>query len=168
VAATIVQEYVRGVRARRITNQENVLVAMGNLWSRNGRRYGGYIVHIGVLLVALGIIGNEFYQSEGEANLARGESMTVANYTLTYNRLDMIQGPNYTELIAPMTLSKNGQVIGEILPKKHISQEPGAAHERWPATGPWKMYMWCWPVGIREEQPPRSRCLSTHSCRGCG
>ena len=65
-----------------------------------------------LLNIALGIIGNEFYQSEGEANLARGESITVANYTLTYDRLDMVQGPNYTELIAPMTVSRNGQVVG--------------------------------------------------------
>jgi cytochrome c-type biogenesis protein CcmF len=120
VAAGIVQEYVRGVRARRQATGEPVPAALVNLVRRNGRRYGGYIVHIGVLLIALGIIGNEFYQSEGEANLAKGESMTVANYTLTYNRLDMVQGPNYTELIAPMTVSKNGEVVGEILPKKHI------------------------------------------------
>ncbi len=120
VASGIVQEYVRGVRARRQSTGEPVPTALVGLVRRNGRRYGGYIVHIGVLLIALGIIGNEFYQSEGEANLAKGESMTVANYTLTYEKLDMVQGPNYTELIAPMTVTKNGRPIGEILPKKHV------------------------------------------------
>ena len=109
VAVGIVQEYVRGVRARRQSTGEPAPTALVNLVRRNGRRYGGYIVHIGVLLVALGIIGNEFYQSEGEANLAKGQSMTVANYTLTYNKLDMVQGPNYTELIAPMTLCEKRQ-----------------------------------------------------------
>jgi cytochrome c-type biogenesis protein CcmF len=120
VASGIVQEYVRGVRARRQSTGEALPTALFQLVRRNGRRYGGYIVHIGVLLVALGIIGNEFYQSEGEANLAKGQSMTVANYTLTYEKMDMVQGPNYTELIAPMTLTKNGRPMGEILPKKHI------------------------------------------------
>ncbi len=120
VATGIVQEYVRGVRARRQSTGEPLPTALVQLVRRNGRRYGGYIVHIGVLLVALGIIGNEFYQSEGEANLAKGQSMTVANYTLTYEKLDMTQGPNYAELTAPMTLAKNGKVLGEILPKKHI------------------------------------------------
>ena len=59
---------------------------------RNGRRYGGYVVHIGVLLIALGIIGNTFYQQEGQANLAVGESVTVANYTLTYSKMDPVPG----------------------------------------------------------------------------
>jgi cytochrome c-type biogenesis protein CcmF len=120
VLAGIVQEYVRGVRARRQSTGEPLPTALVQLVRRNGRRYGGYIVHIGVLMVALGIIGNEFYQSEAEANLKRGESVQVANYTLTYERLDIVDGPNYTELIAPMTVSRNGRVIGEVLPKKHI------------------------------------------------
>ncbi len=92
-----------------------------NLVRRNGRRYGGYIVHIGVLLVALGIIGNEFYQSEGEANLAKGESMTVANYTLTYERLDMVAGAELHRVDrADDAVTQNGRPMGEILPKKHI------------------------------------------------
>ena len=78
------------------------------------------MVHIGILLIALGIIGNEFYQSEGQANLKVGESVTVANYTLTYTGLEAKQGPNYTEFLAPMELSRNGSVIGQILPRKTI------------------------------------------------
>jgi cytochrome c-type biogenesis protein CcmF len=70
--------------------------------------------------VALGIIGNEFYQSEGQANLKPGESITVANYSLTYRTLDQNQGPNYIEYTAPMDLTRNGRSIGQILPKKHI------------------------------------------------
>lgn len=120
VAASITQEYVRGVRARRQATGEALPLALVNLVRRNGRRYGGYIVHIGMLLIALGIIGNEFYQSEGQANLRRGESITVANYTLTYNGLEMAQGPNYTEFIARMDLARNGQPMGQIVPTKHI------------------------------------------------
>jgi cytochrome c-type biogenesis protein CcmF len=70
--------------------------------------------------VALGIIGNEFYQSEGQANLKPGESITVANYTLTYHLLSEQQGPNYIEYAAPMDLARNGRPIGQIQPKKHI------------------------------------------------
>ena len=86
VFAGILQEYIRGVRARRQATGEPMGTALVNLVRRNGRRYGGYVVHIGVLLIALGIIGNTFYQQEGQANLRRGESITVANYTLTYKR----------------------------------------------------------------------------------
>ena len=79
-----------------------------------------------MLLIALGIIGNEFYQSEGQANLRVGESVTVANYTLTYQSLDATQGPNYTEFEADMALLRDGQPAGQILPKKlvyHKNQE---------------------------------------------
>jgi cytochrome c-type biogenesis protein CcmF len=120
VLAGIIQEYVRGVRARMHSTSEPLPAALANLVRRNGRRYGGYIVHFGVLLVALGIIGNEFYQSEGQANLRPGESITVANYTLTYRGLNATQGPNYTEFTAPMTLARAGRPAGEIAPKKHI------------------------------------------------
>jgi cytochrome c-type biogenesis protein CcmF len=116
----IIQEYVRGVRARRQSTGESWPEALVNLVRRNGRRYGGYIVHIGVLMVALGIIGNEFFQSEGQANLARGESISVADYTLTYEQLDVAEGPNYTEFTAVMPLEKNGRARGEVVPKKLI------------------------------------------------
>ena len=73
VFAGIVQEYVRGVRSRKQSTGEPTFTALVNLVRRNGRRYGGYIVHIGMLLIALGIIGNEFFQSE-----VRGQSQAGA------------------------------------------------------------------------------------------
>jgi len=118
VLAGVVQEYGRGVRTRRHATGEGWGVALVNLVRRNGRRYGGYIVHIGMLLIALGIIGNEFYQSEGQANLRRGESITVANYTLTYRDLAASRGPNYDEYSARLELSRAGRPAGELLAKK--------------------------------------------------
>jgi cytochrome c-type biogenesis protein CcmF len=120
VFAGIVQEYVRGVRTRRQATGEPLGTALVNLVRRNGRRYGGYIVHVGVLLIFLGIIGNEFYQSEGQANLSQGESLTVANYTLTYREMDPKRGPNYTEYTAVMDVARNGKPAGQILPRKHL------------------------------------------------
>jgi cytochrome c-type biogenesis protein CcmF len=120
VFAGIIQEYVRGVAARRQATGEPLPAALANLVRRNGRRYGGYVVHIGVLLIALGIIGNEFYQSEGQANLAVGESITVANYTLTYQKLAPEQGPNFIEYTAQMDLARNGKSVGQIFPRKLI------------------------------------------------
>ena len=120
VFAGILQEYIRGVRARRQATGEPVGTALVNLVKRNGRRYGGYVVHIGVLLITLGIIGDTFYQQEGQANLRVGESMTVANYTLTYNKMDPTQGPNYTEFAATLDLAKNGRPNGQILATKNI------------------------------------------------
>lgn len=78
VAATIVQEYVRGVLARRKTSNDNALMAMAHLWSRNGRRYGGYIVHLGIVLIGVAVIGNEFYQQTTNVTLAPGQTVQIA------------------------------------------------------------------------------------------
>ena len=74
--ATIVQEYVRGVIARRVTTGENVAVAMGNLFRRNGRRYGGYLVHLAIVMIGVAVVGNEFYQTTTNVTLDQGESVT--------------------------------------------------------------------------------------------
>ncbi len=120
VFAGIVQEYVRGLRARQKSAGETLPVALVNLVQRNGRRYGGYVVHLGILLVALGIIGNQFYQSEGQANLKVGESITVANYTLVYRGLTMERGPNYTNYVATMDLMRGGRSYGQVTPEEII------------------------------------------------
>lgn len=118
VFAGVVQEYVRGVRARQRATGEGLPLALTNLVRRNGRRYGGYIVHIGMLLIALGIIGHEFYQAEGQANLRPGESITVGSYTLTYRGLDAGRGPNYAEFAARLDLARGGRPAGQIVARK--------------------------------------------------
>lgn len=114
VFAGIVQEYVRGVQARRKSTGEALPVALVNLVRRNGRRYGGYIVHIGVLMIALGIIGNEFYQSEQDANLAKGQSVKIANYEITYDNMAFDRGPNFDRATAHMLVTRGGQPAGVI------------------------------------------------------
>ncbi|MFN8465425.1 MAG: heme lyase CcmF/NrfE family subunit [Caldilineaceae bacterium] len=121
VTATIVQEYVRGVNARRRTSGDNVFTAMGHLWSRNGRRYGGYIVHLGIVLVGVAVIGNEFYQQTKNVTLAPGETAQVAGYTLEFAGLESDRQPNLTEYGARV-LVYNGsdQVIGTVIPKRNV------------------------------------------------
>jgi cytochrome c-type biogenesis protein CcmF len=78
VLTTIVVELVRGTRA---TGSLVQLVA------RNRRRYGGYLVHAAVVLFAIGVIGSSAYGTSKEEPLAVGQSMHVAGYTLTYEKL---------------------------------------------------------------------------------
>ena len=174
VFAGIVQEYVRGVRARQHSTGEPLLPALVHLVRRNGRRYGGYVVHIGVLLIAMGIIGNEFYQSEGQANLRQGESISVANYTLTFRGLQTEPGPNFTAYGATWTWRAMAGPSGQIRPKKVVytkNQEqpmtegrlrPGvledvyvvlAGFDQDGATASFKVYInplmtWMWAGGI--------------------
>ena len=122
VIATIVQEYVRGAMARRVTTGENIFLAIARLWSRNGRRYGGYIVHIGIVMIGVAIIGNEFYQQSVSVTLARGETVNLGHYELEYAGIETNRQPNLMEFSARLLVydTDNGQVLATIHPKRNI------------------------------------------------
>jgi cytochrome c-type biogenesis protein CcmF len=126
-------EYGRGVSARRRSRGESYPVALVNLVKRNRRRYGGYLIHIGVILVAIGIIGSRFYQVESQRNLAVGESMTISSpfigtYELTYRGLQEGASPDdriITEGVLDVTF--NGKPAGQLIPTREffvVQQQP--------------------------------------------
>jgi cytochrome c-type biogenesis protein CcmF len=96
VLTTIAVELVRGTRA---TGSLFTLVA------RNRRRYGGYVVHASVVLLAIGIAGSSAYSSSVERRLALGQSMTVAGYTLTNRGVTVDRKPNVTETRAHLDVT---------------------------------------------------------------
>jgi cytochrome c-type biogenesis protein CcmF len=96
VLATIVVELVRGTRA---TGSLFQLVA------RNRRRYGGYVVHAAIVLLAIGVAGSSAYQTNREQKLAIGQSMTVAGHTVTYEKLEKSRTGLANETRAVLRLS---------------------------------------------------------------
>jgi len=100
VAASIVLEFVRG---RAATGSLRRLVA------RNRRRYGGYIVHASVVLLAIGIAGSSAYQTVRERVVRPGQSLEAAGYTLTYLGSSGIRGPNYTGFRAAIAVTGHGE-----------------------------------------------------------
>ena len=121
-AATIVQEYVRGVMARRTHNNEAIPVAMSQLIRRNGRRYGGYIVHLGMVLSGIAVVGNEFFQQTTNVTLARGESTTLGGYELMYTGLESNRSANRMEIGARVVIFDvaSGKEIDTIMPQRNI------------------------------------------------
>ena len=87
VLAAIGLEFVRGTRARRALSSESWPGAFASLIGRNRRRYGGYVVHVAIVLLAIGIAGSSAYDSVVEGKLAPGQSLAVSGYTVTYQRL---------------------------------------------------------------------------------
>ncbi|HAJ36910.1 MAG TPA: cytochrome C biogenesis protein [Chloroflexi bacterium] len=122
VVATIVQEYVRGAMARRTTTGENFLVAVANLWSRNGRRYGGYIVHLGIVMIGVAVIGNEFYQQSLSVTLAEGERATIGRYELVFQGMESNRQANLIEFVGVIDAYNldSGKQVGTLLPKRNI------------------------------------------------
>src|SRR5262245_46131150 len=102
VAATIVLEFVRGTRARKALGASSWPGAFTSLISRNRRRYGGYVVHASIVLLAVGIAGSSAFDSVSEARLEQGQSMQVADYTLVYRSLSEREVSNATEIRATL------------------------------------------------------------------
>jgi cytochrome c-type biogenesis protein CcmF len=84
VFAVIGQEFFRGASARRVMTQESWPTATLRLVGRNRRRYGGYIVHIGIAILFLGVAGSSAFHKQADARLMPGQSTKVGDYTVTY------------------------------------------------------------------------------------
>jgi cytochrome c-type biogenesis protein CcmF len=122
VAATILQEYVRGVRARQTANGENALVAMGNLYRRNGRRYGGYLVHLAMVMIGVAVVGNEFYQQTTHVTLDKGQGVEIAGYELVYTDLVVTEAANRLEFITPIMVydAESGALLSTLRPQRNV------------------------------------------------
>jgi len=101
VVASIVLEFVRGRAAAG---------GIRRLVSRNRRRYGGYIVHAAVVLLAIGIAGSSAYQTIREnTQLRPGQSMEIAGYTATYRTIADVKGADYTGFRSVLTVTGHGE-----------------------------------------------------------
>ncbi len=114
VLATIVMEFARGTRARKALGASSWLSAFGSLVSRNRRRYGGYVVHASIVMLAIGVAGSSAFDSVAEAKLARGDAMTIGEYTLVYRSLDERAAANATEIRATLDVRRGDRERGPL------------------------------------------------------
>ena len=131
VLATIAIEFYRGILARRRQYAENWAAATTNLVTQNRRRYGGYIVHIGVILCVIGIAGSTLFQVETQANLKPGETMQLKQYTLQYEGLQIYPTENHEVIAARMTVLENGARVGTLSPEKDFYSNPNPDMAQW-------------------------------------
>jgi cytochrome c-type biogenesis protein CcmF len=114
VLATITMEFARGTRARKALGASSWLSAFGSLISRNRRRYGGYVVHASIVMLAIGVAGSSAFDTVAEAKLARGDSMQVGDYTLAYRSLDERAAANATEIRALLEVRRGDRDLGTL------------------------------------------------------
>jgi cytochrome c-type biogenesis protein CcmF len=119
VAATIALEFIRGTQARRALSGESVVRAFGSLVARNRRRYGGYIVHAAILMLAIGVAGSSAYDTSRTARLAPGESLKVRDYMLVYRGLNSTRSENAVETRATIDVYRGGNRIATMHPGKN-------------------------------------------------
>ena len=119
VLASIALEFWRGTRARRTLSNVGWLRALGELVSRNRRRYGGYVVHAAIVLLAAGIAGSSAYGTETEGKLKPGQSLSSGGYTVTYRSLTREPKGNHVELRALVDVYRGGKQVGVMAPGKN-------------------------------------------------
>ncbi|MFN8412834.1 MAG: heme lyase CcmF/NrfE family subunit [Anaerolineales bacterium] len=117
-----IQEFWRAARARQKAQGENFFTALWTLTDRNRRRYGGYIIHISMMLMAIGILGIELFQKETQGTVSTGQSLAIADYTVKYDEVaqwdNVPQQVNYTRAV--VSIYKNGVYLGELYPRKDL------------------------------------------------
>jgi cytochrome c-type biogenesis protein CcmF len=119
VAATIAVEFARGTAARRTLSGDSVPRAFTSLIARNRRRYGGYVVHAAIVLLAIGIAGSSAYNTSRSARLGPGQSLKVRDYTLVYRGMTKARSANAIEERATIDVYRGGSRIAVMHPGKN-------------------------------------------------
>jgi cytochrome c-type biogenesis protein CcmF len=119
VILVTIYEYWRGAYARQRSQGENIFTAFWNLTGRNRRRYGGYIIHISMMLMAIGILGIEIFQVETQGTLTQDETLSLSSYELKYKEIaqwdDLPSGVNYRRAV--LDVYENGEYLGQLAPR---------------------------------------------------
>ncbi len=128
---TIVYELGRGVRGRVTTGKENPVAALFNMIGANRPRYGGYIVHIGIAVIAIGVAWSSLYVVTKEATVKPGQTMTAGGYTVTLDSLQPYQTARRQGMAAKLDVSKDGATVGQLTslkfydPRQQVQSEAG-------------------------------------------
>jgi cytochrome c-type biogenesis protein CcmF len=118
---------VLGPAAVRRARGEGVMRAIAGVVTGNRRRYGGYIVHAGILLIAVGIAVSSVYRKEGEWTLQRGEAGTMGPYAIQFDSLWAVAEPQRDAVVASVTAFRKGSLVGQYFPRLNyyrIQREP--------------------------------------------
>jgi cytochrome c-type biogenesis protein CcmF len=122
--AVVVQEFVRGVAARQKRGAESVFASVFNLVAKSRRRYGGYIVHVGIAVMLIGFAGRG-WSVDKEATLSKGESVQFEEYTITYAGPRMEVDQEKRMIFADVDVARNGKPAGRISPAQFIYKSGG-------------------------------------------
>src|SRR5260221_506887 len=130
VAATLLQEFVRGAQVRQGTSGSDIFTSLIGLVGRQRRRYGGYIVHLGIVLMFLGFAGQGYKLHEENLRLKPGQQVTVGRFTVRHDAITVTSDENKQMITGHVTVLRDGQALGELEPARWFF----AKHEDQPTT----------------------------------
>jgi cytochrome c-type biogenesis protein CcmF len=119
VMGTVLVEFRRGMNARRHLLAEPRAKALVNLVAKNNRRYGGYVIHVGVIVAFIGIVGSSFFRTEVKKSVHAGDSFTIGSYTLRFLGFSEVDTPHLASATARVeVLGPDGREITVMTPAK--------------------------------------------------
>ena len=153
VMVCILSEFYRGTMARMQLNKETFRGALGTLIWKNKRRYGGYIVHIGIVMIFAGIAGSQAYSVHKEKLLKVGDTLEIRDYTLRYQKLVAIQATDIkTRIIAHIEVEKDGSVIYVSKPEKEFYKGQNQPVSEVALHSNWKEDLYVILADFREDE----------------
>jgi len=134
VASSILWEFLRGTIARRRSIGEDYLLAFRRLMAKNRRRYGGYLVHLSMVIITMGVVGSSVYQTEYQVVLAEGERAAVEDYVLEHEGFWVESSPAKDRFATPLGVYQGNRRIATLVPEKNFH---------------WNVEQWVTEVAIR-------------------
>jgi len=121
VCVTLVSEFGRAARVRRRNSGGSFLSALIGITATNKRRYGGYIVHFGFVLIVIGITGQAF-TTEGWGEVKEGETFQIGKYDFKCTEIADVSDPNYSGIKSTVEITRNGRAVATLSPEKRFYQ----------------------------------------------
>ena len=123
--ATVWIEFWRGMRVRQNMMGEKAWTALSRLIGKNRRRYGGYIVHVGIVMIFVGIVASSIFRVEKQEPLEIGQKLPIAGYVLRYDGVEDHSDEHVEVLRAKLTVfSDTGENLGLVTPEKRFYRKP--------------------------------------------
>ena len=123
--AAVWVEFWRGMRVRQRIMGERPWTALSRLIGKNRRRYGGYIVHVGIVMIFVGIVASSIFRVEKQEPLEIGQELPIAGYVLRYEGVEDASDPHVEILRARVAVfSDSGESLGMVYPEKRFYRKP--------------------------------------------
>jgi cytochrome c-type biogenesis protein CcmF len=124
VLGTIVQEFWRGMRARQAMLKESAPRALARVVGKNQRRYGGYVVHIGIVMMFVGIAASSVFRVEVQETVSPGEEFQAGRYTLRFDGIQSREDGHMAVSAAVVSVFLRGEQIDTLRPEKRFYKKP--------------------------------------------
>jgi len=124
VLGTIAQEFWRGMRARQALLHERAPQALARVIGKNRRRYGGYVIHIGIVMAFVGVAASSVFRIEVQQTVKPGEEFQAGRYRLRFDRIENREDGHMAASAAVVSVFVDGTQIDTLMPEKRFYKKP--------------------------------------------